>query len=251
MRDLLLEAFERTCQGYSPDRIVADPELNDAFLEECVRLGILESAKVLNRALLNLRKSGGLRGKKSKRTTFPNQADYLFASEIAVRFLERRDHVSLDDIICDPALALEFDQVASRVYPNVSPLQYRWAALSLRKAQRLQPELLARIEPPISIETFQVINLDVAKISREQGLYLFYTTHHVLYVGEAENLQTRIRKHIDHSDNKGLARWLWQFGPDELHLEIQVLDKSTTLRIRRALESELIGSRKPVFNVQR
>jgi excinuclease UvrABC nuclease subunit len=46
----------------------------------------------------------------------------------------------------------------------------------------------------------------------------------VLYVGEAINLRKRLRKHLDHSDNKGLARWLWENGATDLHLKIHVLE---------------------------
>ncbi len=82
-------------------------------------------------------------------------------------------------------------------------------------------------------------------------MYIFYSNRATLYVGESDNLQKRIRKHLDHSDNKELARWLWEYGDASLHLELQVLDKSITQRVRRALEIELIRSRSPVFNVKR
>ncbi len=73
----------------------------------------------------------------------------------------------------------------------------------------------------------------------------------VLYIGEAENLNSRIRKHIDHSDNRGLARWFWEQGFGDLFLEIHLLPAETTTRVRRALELELIRSRNPEFNVRR
>ena len=72
----------------------------------------------------------------------------------------------------------------------------------------------------------------------------------VVYIGECENLRKRLRKHLDHSDNKGLAHWLWQHGMSDLHLEFHVLPEDTTTRVRKALETELIASRQPTFNVQ-
>jgi hypothetical protein len=56
---------------------------------------------------------------------------------------------------------------------------------------------------------------------------------------------------LDHSDNKGLARWVWEQGPDELHLEIHVLPDGTPTKVRRALEMEFIRSRESIFNVKR
>jgi hypothetical protein len=54
---------------------------------------------------------------------------------------------------------------------------------------------------------------------------------------------------LDHSDNKGLARWLWENGIRDLHVEYHVLPAGTTARVRKALEMELICSRNPIFNV--
>ncbi len=251
MKSKLTAAFDVTCQDFSPDRVVADPDLNAAFLLECSRLGLTGSAATLNRGLLNLRKSGELRGRKSRRTSFPNEDDYRFAAEMAVRFLERRDGVSLDGIICDSALADEFDTLAARICPGFTPLQYRWAAFNLRKAQKLKPELLSQVARPMHIFTTPLDKLVLPDLPADPGLYLFYTPSEVLYVGESENLRNRIAKHLDHSDNKGLARWMWEHGTESLHLEIQTLEPGTQTRIRRALELELIRSRRPIFNVKR
>ncbi len=251
MKDEIVQAFHLTSQGFSPDRVVADPDLNRAYLTECGRLGMGSDAAKLNRSLLNCRKRGALRGLASRRTILKDQPEYRFAAEIAARFLERENGITLDDIICDPGHAERFDEIARTIVPGGNPLEYRWAALNLRKQRRLEPELLARVAPPSRVLRFRVSGLSLAAVPPCPGLYIFYSNRATLYVGECENLQNRIRKHIDHSDNKELARWLWEFGDGSLHLELQVLDRSITLRIRRALEMELIRSRSPVFNVKR
>lgn len=100
MTAAIVEAFDAASDGYSTDRVVADPELNSLFIIECQRRGLLDSAADLNHALLNVRKKGGLAGRpRSKRTHFYDEDEYRFAAEIAVRFLERRDGISLDAII--------------------------------------------------------------------------------------------------------------------------------------------------------
>ncbi len=38
----------------------------------------------------------------------------VFASEIAWRCLESKMNVSLDEILCNPTVALEFDKIAAR-----------------------------------------------------------------------------------------------------------------------------------------
>ncbi len=63
-------------------------------------------------------------------------------------------------------------------------------------------------------------------------------------------MRVRIKQHLDHSDRKELARWLWENGTEELRLEIQLLEPDTPTRVRKALEAELIRSRDPVFNVK-
>ena len=201
--------------------------------------------------MLNLRKRGALRGLGSRRTILKDQSEYRFAAEIAARFLERKHEITLDQIICDPEFAEQFDEIAKTIVPGGKPFEYRWAALNLRKQQRLKPEVLARVARPSEVLQFKVDGLSLDSVPKSPGLYLFYSSQATLYVGEAENLQNRIRKHLDHSDNKDLARWLWEFGDASLHLELQVLEKSMTQKIRRALEVELIRSRLPVFNIKR
>ena len=64
--------------------------------------------------------------------------EFEYASELAVRHLQRTKNVSLDQIICDPELAQEFDDFAKLLAPGKhSPLEYRWVALGLRKAGKL------------------------------------------------------------------------------------------------------------------
>jgi predicted GIY-YIG superfamily endonuclease len=252
MTAAIVEAFDAVSEGYSTDRVVADPRFNQHFIDECRQRGLEDSVADLNRTLLNFRKKGGLTGRpRAKRTHFEDEDDYRFAAEIAVRFLERREGVSLDAIICDPDRTAEFDLMAGRIAPGYGPLQYRWAALGLRKSKRLEPELVGRIVPPIRLMNTPVRDIKPEQLPTSQGLYLFFAADQLLYVGETENLRKRLTKHLDHSDNKGLARWIWSYGTETLNLEIQILEDGTATRVRRALELELIRSRNPVFNVKR
>lgn len=241
MKAKIISAFEAVRNGNSVDRVVVDPELNAAFLAECQTLGLDAAGATLNRALINLRKAGHLRGLKSRSPSPGDDDPYRFAAEIAARHMERRDGVTLDDILCDPDLATEFDKLAASIAPGFTPLQYRWSALNLRKTSRLKPELLARIAPPKQVVTVPILGLVVNTIPAEQGLYVFFTRETCLYVGEAESLRNRIGKHLDHSDNKGLARWMWDAGTNELFLELQFLDASTTQKVRRDLVCRISG----------
>src|SRR5882672_5469950 len=166
MKAQVRDAFLTVRDRYPPDRVVADPQLNQAFISECRRLGLADSIKALNQKLLNLRKGGDLKGlRRSVRTSFRNEEEYRFASEIAARHLERQKNVTVDEIICDPELVREFDSIAADLAPGFLPLQYRWAAFNLRKAKRLKPELLSRVAPAQTVSLGLVTQLDVVSIS--------------------------------------------------------------------------------------
>ncbi len=248
----IAEAIDRLGTTLSVDRIIVDPVLNELYVKTCRALGLTDPVQTLNRRLMNLRKAAKLkRVGRSRRTTFPDEHEYRFASEIAARILERRLSNTLDDILCDPSTAEEFDKLAGEIAPGYSSLQYRWAALNLRKAKCLTPEILGQVVQSVEVTRYSVNQVDPTSIPPKQGLYIFYESKQTLYVGEASHLRNRLKKHLDHSDNKGLARWLWEKGPTQMFLELHVLSDETSTKTRRALETELIRSRRPLFNVQR
>ncbi len=249
MKKAIIEAFHEIRGEKSPDVVIANPELNRLFLAACRRRELSFPDEALNRELLNARKAGYLKGIKSKREVIANQDQFRFASEIAVRFLERRDGVTLDQILCDPQRASEFDKIAAEIAPGFTAFEYRWAALALRKTRKLKPELIAKVLEKIVIERHRVATIDLELVPNQQGIYMFHDSKNTLYVGEAISLYKRVKKHLDHSDNKGLAYWLWQHGDGDLHLEVHILPKESATRARKALESEMIISRRPMFNV--
>ena len=251
MNEQVLRAFLRCRDGYSPDVVIADPALGVQFLAECRRLGAKGTDFDLNHCLYNLRKSGVLEDHRTTRRVRPTKRDeYQFAAEIAARFLERQRNTTLDRIICEPDLAREFDRLAQELAPGFTPFEYRFAALSLRKARRLRPEVGPQLLRATKVESFRVADLDVTRIPKAQGLYFFhYRDEGLLYLGEAKNLRDRIRQHLDHSDRRELARWLWEHGADNLFLEIHVLPEGTASAARKALELDMIRSRRPRFNI--
>lgn len=246
----VLDAFEEVRQGYSVDRVIADPSLNSHFIVACQQRGVTDTPVDLNLALFNARKRGGL-PRSTRRTVFRNQDGYIFAAEIAIRSMERKHKTTLDRVLCDPKLAAEFDSVATEIAPGFSPLEYRWAALSLRKNNRLKPEIVGRAVPTTTCGPVAASTLDIATIPTQQGVYVLTTRENVLYIGEALNLCARLKKHLDHSDNKLLARYIWEFGKADLLIEYHVLPPNTRTDVRRAMELEMIRSRRPMFNIRR
>ncbi len=245
------DAFVSTHNGFSADRVLVDPELNAAFLPECRKRGLDYEPRDLNRYLLNARKKSILQGvRTTQETSFPDLPDYFHPAQVAARFLERSDGLSLDRILCDPVLSARFDAHAAELSREPSVLKCRWAALYLRKNRRLRPELIAHIVRPSAMSMGPADQVVIAELSDGPGLYAFHTQGQTLYVGEASNLRRRLAKHLDHSDNKSLAHWFWEHGIAEVQLELRHLPDSVDLRTRRALEAELIISSGAVFNIQ-
>ncbi len=195
-------AFELTYQGFSADRVVADPELNAEFQTACARLGIVGDAKVWNTLLFRLRKAGQLAQLPATRTTAFSWTDcnaFLFACEIAWQaLLDANVAGSLDEILCDPQLALQFDALAGRLAPGYSSLQYRWGALKLRKqvkVARTRGSLLSI--PKHGVQELPVDELDFESLPDTAGVYLLTAgrSQH-LYAGEAIYLRQRLQAQL-------------------------------------------------------
>lgn len=201
-KQLLVEAFRRSCQGFSADRIITDPELQSVFQAECRRLGVAGEARDCNAALLKLRKAGRLAEvPTTARTelTWEECEPHAAAAEIAAaRVLRGRPDTSLDDLFCDPQLTAEFDKQASRIGGGRKPFAYRWTALKLRKdAHQLaergaawrRRELQFSTPNPTSRKSWWK-NLPAAS-----GIYLVLDAEGTrLFVGAALNLRTRLEK---------------------------------------------------------
>lgn len=248
---LVSTAYRRVCNGFSADRVIADPQLNANFIQECQSLGLTHTHTELNLRLLNTRKLGGRLDRSTRRTAVRDQDQYAFASEIAIRCLERKRQSTLDQVLCDPKLAEEFDDIAMSIAPGFTCLEYRWAALRMRKTSRLKPELLGRVVPSAVFGPIAAREIEYSHLPREQGLYMLLSRGRVLYVGEALDLRARLTKHFEHSDNKHLAHYLWEFGTDDVFVEYHLLPPDTRAEVRRAMELELIRSRNSEFNIRR
>jgi hypothetical protein len=250
----IMEAFLEVREGYSADKVIADPALNRRFLRRCRELGLAGTDFELNWELLNARKSSKLSNlsnliKTTRYSVGKVIDDFEYASELAVRYMQRSKDVSLDQIICDPELAEEFDTYASRLAPNFSSLQYRWAAFGLRKAGRLGKKADKIGEIP-ELESFgKVESLKLQRIPEVGGLYLFSSDDTPVFASQTDNLRHRLERHVTISSS-GLPHWLWDVIRHPLQVEIAPLpDVSRSLR--QIIELVLARERKPVLNFSR
>ncbi|HEY1784173.1 MAG TPA: DNA methyltransferase, partial [Pirellulales bacterium] len=244
--DGLLAAFRGCYDGYSLDRVVADPALNERLAEACQQAGLPGEPGTWNATLFRLRKAGRFADIPTpNRTEFSwEECDpYLFASEIAWRHMLDQGCDSLDTILCHPHLAATFDEVARRWAPGFSSLQYRWAALKLRKSAKLlrsQAELLsdACLGPAIALD-----GTSSRKLPESAGVYVVIGgDQETIYAGEAGNIRQRLGK---------------QFGPKTRHLW-QDLSKCLTAKwspiacrpsTRLAHQRRLVNRHRPLLNL--
>jgi DNA modification methylase len=198
----VLEAFFTVRDGFSADRILADPELNKRFLDMCRRLGVPGQPGDWNRLLLNLRKAGYFTGlPRSRRTSFSRQEidQCSFACEIALQDLKQKG-CTLDQVLCEPEKAAEFDRfVRAMLSSDVSALQIRWVAFYIRKQdkkrRRFADELESFLRLPERGEPAMSLNLE--RVPSKPGLYWLRSPQKKLYVGETLDLRRRFKLQLE------------------------------------------------------
>lgn len=194
----IVEAFRLTHDGFSADRVVADPDLNQEFVAACNRLGLVGDARTWNMLLFRLRKAGKLYSIETQHRTSYSWDDcdnYMFASEIAWQsMLNDGLAKSLDEILCDPTIAAEFDKIATQFAPGYESREYRWAALKLRKQAKIARSRAAVLTPPSRWgEIRPLSDLQFRKLPNKPGLYVLSESRtRKLYAGETLGLRNRL-----------------------------------------------------------
>lgn len=212
--DRLLVAFRSVRDGMSPDYVVAEPAMNERFQAAAREAGLRASPELLNKALLNLRKAGGLKDEdRSRQYRLRREFDlYTFASEWSVRHLQREllreinRMPALDELLCNPAWAARLDEIAARIKPGFEPIDYRWAALSIRKRGRSKPEpetLELPMHRQLSLEEWLTPDIPAGA-----GLYLIFANDKPLYVNWTRDLAEQIARHREVGGEEMTPHWL-------------------------------------------
>lgn len=247
----IIQSFGEVRNGYSVDRVIADPQLDRRFLRRCRELGLSGTDYDLNWALMNERKKGNLSHlPKTRRYTLREIDEFEYAGELTAKFLQEKRNVSLDHIICDPELAEEFDGYAARLAPGFTPLKYRWAALGLRKAGRLRAKADKADSVPELKGVGKATSLRLEKLPKVGGLYLFSSEDDRVYLGQTNNLQHRIQRHMEVSESRGLPDWLWNTKKKPLRISVAELP-GVTRSERQRIEVMLVKSWQPLLNLGR
>ena len=205
----VIAAYEKA--EFPADYILCDKDLNKGFIDACLDQGIGGSAFIWNRYLLRLRKAGKLPKAKRRppRMTVVELDRYGFASEVAWRLLAIDYRKTLDDILCSPEFASEFDLLAAEFGPSdipVTPLQYRRAALSIRKrsnkarstAAKKFSQWIKRQKklPRVKIDAFDQLE--------RPGVFVLRSGNVGFYVGESLNMRRRVEHVLENQNWNGL-----------------------------------------------
>jgi site-specific DNA-methyltransferase (adenine-specific) len=235
----IIAAYLATNRGFSTDRVLCDPELNDAFVTQCRRYGAEGDPTTWNRVLLRLRKAARLTSlPRCRRTSIPREDldEYNFASEIAVRMLLDNGSRSLDEILCSPEQGAEFDKVARRFAPGFSSLQYRWAALRLRK-RASQSRSSSQPWNPKRPAFQSVRKVQIERLKAMPGVYLLRDSEAFVYAGETLDIGGRISRMIEYPQP-------WQERFAALEIQMMTCEPPESW----GFQSDLIKQRQPQLN---
>ena len=242
---IAVSAYRQAGRGYPADYIICHPEINQEFVAACLKHGSGGNAFVWNRYLLQLRKSGKLpRAEERPRPITSEQMDrFGFASEVAWRLLAIDYRKTLDDILCSPEFAAEFDRLAAEFGPadeTISSLDFRRAAVSIRKrshsardtaAEKFSHWMRKRTRlPTVNIgDSFEPLD--------QPGVFVFRAGDVGVYVGESHNMRCRIEQALQNEVWRGLQ-------PDS----VAYVAEGGSLAIKYALKSALAVRENPLLN---
>lgn len=242
----VIAAYEQASHGYPADYLLCDRELNADFISECRKRGNGGNAYMWNQFLLRLRKAGKLPGatKRPGRITSSQMDSYGFASEVAWRLLAIDYRRTLEEILCSPEFAAEFDRLAAEFGPtdiDVTPVDFRRAALSIRKRSHAARTTSAKKFSHWFRKNRKLPRIDLEKCLEAEfeipGVFVLCADNVGIYAGESENIRARVQQICDNSNWRGLE-------PDSiLHVE-----NNESLATRYALKSALVRRESPLLN---
>ena len=193
-------AYAMVAKGRSVDYLLCDKELNERFIKHCQSPGLGGNAEVWNRYLVELKRDSKLpdttvEDVELDRSLFES---INYACEVAWRLLAIDYNKTLDDILCNPDFAAEYDRLAKLYGPKESlatPVDFRVAALEIRKrsmgackaaAKELQTWLNANKKLPHQRLSESLWHMEFS------GVYLLYAGDSAIYVNESNNMRRQI-----------------------------------------------------------
>jgi len=242
---VVIESFQSVSGGNTADYLLCDKDLNKAFTDPCLSHGIGGNAYVWNRYLLHLRKSGKLprSTKRAARITDAQMDRFGFASEVAWRLLAIDYQKTLDEILCSPDFAAEFDRLAAEFGPmdqTVTSFEFRRAALSIGKRSHDVRDTAAQqfsqwLSKSKSLQRIAIDGpLDALEIP---GVFVLCAGDVGFFAGETPNMRHRVEQTLSN------PRWD-DLNPDS----VAFVPNDGNLSTKYGLKSALVTRESPLLN---
>ena len=135
---LILRAFEETRKGYTLERVLADPLLTGKMLRRAKEHGVEAEDHAVILRLFRIRKSPKGQSRLGNPTaTEPKRRHTIYepAAEISLSQMRYRYGASVDDILAYTHIGREFDNLCQKISPGHSAVDFRLAALHVRKSR--------------------------------------------------------------------------------------------------------------------
>ena len=162
---------------------------------------------------------------------------------------------SLDEVLCDPQLRREFDNIAKSFAPGFRSLDYRWAALRIRKVASDTLKRAETIDDQELQRPRDLFDIQLETFRDAPGLYLISPQRKVqprgsaLYAGVTFNLEQRLRTIFDGTSLSG--GWASYGTTGRLYITIRRLNRPKSGNLISQFtphQSRLVSRYRPMLN---
>jgi hypothetical protein len=255
---IIVSAYSQVHAGYSLDRFLSDPLLVSEFIALCRKEGINAPASAINRRLFRFRKDKTLEPRlpPTTREDARDVTPWLVAAELAFVRLNYERDISTDDILADPVLGGRFDDLAGAVTPGGEPVDYRQAALHLRKNLRTRKDLESRALVGFNTsvlsqqwrEAGTLADISNGNDWDEDLVFRVYEPSRSFFIGR--NGATR-KGFEAFQSGRALEAWTNRFWrPDASSIRVATISPRPTLPALSLIELKAIQTYEPIFNMR-
>lgn len=259
---LVVQAFEDVREGASPDSILWDGALAERFYRRCRELGLDAPDAYLGRRLINVRKNSP-RYKKHGIEIAPTTRSephpsivpqYAHTIEFGLVKLRYRYGASIDDILIDPALGSQLEELTSQIAPGLTSQDLRLGALYIRKTRFIQKSDIDKVMA-LDIRAVEAAwggAVAVAAARPEQappspGLISIRENERHLYVSRNENLRAAVAQIRTGRAFEIMSNGFWSPDLETITVQFAAGEKIGGVGIG-VWERRLIHDLEPVFN---
>jgi hypothetical protein len=252
---ILVKAFGEIHDGYSVDRTLADPQLAARFVKRCRQLGIDAPHAAVCRRLLRLRKAGGF-PVKTTREDKRNLHPFLIPAEIAFAKVTYRYDASYDDLLADPDVGKAFDENVAKVGRSGDAVDFRLAALHLRKNVRSRRKADAEELAHLDISKVEahwhtpghLSNIRLDTVPSSEGIFSLREPGRYLFLSQSENLRSGVGIFQDKDVLASVGNHFWSPSPDKITVDFVRPEDIRGVSLR-LFEFKAIETYQPIFNM--